>query len=445
MSKRLQSLLLILVPLLIFYPSFRYFFFQDDFLHLKRSWVEGPMAILGFFKPPSEAIFYRPLSLQIYFYLTRTLFGLNPLAFRIITFSFFLMSIILLKKVIKKITGDEVLSFTVALLFGISSIHFMSLFWICEFSVILGAFFLLLAFLFFPQKKSLLFFFLGLLSHELVMILPFLLLAKALVFKERKAKILAGFFLLGLAYFVFRFFLFPIPLKETYRLTLGKKNLSAFSWYFLWAFNLPEELKYQSVLSKLQIRQGFLKSFPKESLVWAGFLLFFMVSGLFSLKKSAWRKKKKIFLFGLIWFALGVLPLVFAPFHQYPMYLAFALPGFYLALLSWQGEKLRVLLFCFSLMSLNTIRFTEKTHWTVQEAKKAQAVFEKAKNTYPEVDEGTIFVLQSEPQLKAALADEIGLQVLYQKEVKTLYVNPQDFVKYSQRLEDFKILKPDEG
>lgn len=443
LTLRLTDFLLFLCPFLIFYPSFRYFFFQDDFLHLKTSLIQDFSGFLSFFRVPEDAIFYRPLSLQIYFFTTRSLFGLNPLAFRFISFLFFLLSVFLLKRLIKKITGDDLLSFAVAFLFGISSIHFISLFWICEFSVILGVFFLLLSFFYYPKRRALFFFILGFLSHELVMILPFLLTFYELVFKKNSFKNLVPFFVLSFFYFIARFLIFPIPLEGTYKLTFGKKNLSALAWYFLWSFNLPEELKYQSVLSKLQIRIEFIRNFLNNFIIWsAGFLLillFLIVLPLMRKKIYFNKKTKETLSFGFAWFLIGVFPLIFAPFHQYPMYGSFALPGLYLALMTWFFASLKkeidkiilaLLLTYFLLLSLTTVRFTEKTHWTVQEARKAKKMLEKVSA----VSGKTVFILPRDPQLKAALNDQDAFQVFYQDEVRVFYGEEKD-LKYNQ---DFK-------
>lgn len=477
-TTRLLNLLLVFLPFFIFYPSLKYFFFQDDFLHLKTTIIGNFSDFLSFFKPPEEAIYYRPLSLQIYFFLTQLIFGLKPIFFRLIAFIFFLMNVFLVKKLITKLTKNIFIGFSVSFLYGISSCHFITLFWICEFSLILGMFFFLLSLLCYPRKLSWLFFSLGLLSHELIIILPVLLFFYWLIFKKDNIKNLTPFLIIGFLYLVFRFIIFPIPLKGTYSPVLNIKTLNIFLWYFLWSLNLPEELKYQA-FSSILIRKEFILTFLNDCLIWGAFLLVIFIfsfilpffnfeqnSGLQARSKKNFARKKyimdirvlrfiikkpgvpketkKILLFGLLWFLIAVFPLLLTPFHQYPMYLIFALPGLYLILISWVFLNLKksliaLFLVSFFFVSFKTVRFTEKTHWVVREANQAERIINKGK-TYPN-DKKTVFFLNDDPELKAALNDQDALKVFFGENTQVFYGNKENLFNSQKATKGYKIIE----
>src|SRR3989344_6564769 len=72
-----------LVAVLLYLPAINGYFFQDDWFTLKISNAENINSFLGFFVPRSDVIYYRPLGMQIPFFLLSSLFGINPIPFKI--------------------------------------------------------------------------------------------------------------------------------------------------------------------------------------------------------------------------------------------------------------------------------------------------------------------------------------------------------------------------
>src|SRR3990167_4394159 len=65
---------------LVYLPSIKYGFSQDDFIHIAASRVSSFAGAIGFFNPLAkfpDIFFYRPLSTQLYFFTNDKLFNLS--------------------------------------------------------------------------------------------------------------------------------------------------------------------------------------------------------------------------------------------------------------------------------------------------------------------------------------------------------------------------------
>src|SRR3989338_8332919 len=87
-------LLVILYALIIFLPGFSLFFHQDDFIHMQVS--QNLSQVINAFNIFSKGDFpfYRPIPTQIYFYIGKLVFGLNPLGYHTVNFLIFSANII---------------------------------------------------------------------------------------------------------------------------------------------------------------------------------------------------------------------------------------------------------------------------------------------------------------------------------------------------------------
>src|SRR3989338_10640602 len=72
------------LSLFLFYPSLNYYFFQDDWFVL--NWVKTG-DFLSFFKFRVDTIYWRPLSMQLFFWIGKSIFGLNPIGYHLISFT----------------------------------------------------------------------------------------------------------------------------------------------------------------------------------------------------------------------------------------------------------------------------------------------------------------------------------------------------------------------
>lgn len=425
-------LLILLLFLSIYYPALSNFFSQDDFLLLSASEAKNFKDLLLFFRPLDDAVFYRPISMQLFFYLGKRFFDLNPFGFHLIGFLFHILNIFLTFRLIKILTKNQDVSLVVAFCFGVSSTHFMSLFWICEFSLILSTFFALFSLIYYLQKKNtffVFFFLLALLSNEIVAGLPFIILSYNFIFHKKgefKKILLPTIFIF--LFFLLRFVLFPTSLGKFYALRISIKQLfSSLRWYSLRAISLPELIK-DYLTSEDILKINLLSALVFLSL---GFLIPTILA--FKQKKYSLR----IMVFGIFWFILGLLPVLFMPQHLLSSYLTFSLPGFLLFLLSnlnlkKPSQKICVFisLAAFYLSSLTSVFFLQKKHWIVYRAKIAEVNLKNLKKNYPILENNRIiYFTNSKPkassELYMAMGGDSAVKLFYKN--KTLKVLFEDF------------------
>lgn len=438
--RKLWLFLIFLSFLLIYYPALFVFFAQDDFSLLLVSQAKNLKEFLLLFKPLKTAIFYRPLSMQLYFYFTRTIFGLNPLAFHLIAFVFHLLNCLLVYQLIKLLTKNKLTAFLVMLCFTVSSTHFMSLFWICEFSLVLSSFFVFFALINYLKKRQaffLFFFLLALLSNEFAATLPLIILSYHFFFKKSftiKRLILP---VILVVFFIFlRFLWFPTTLGEFYKFELSLRVFfSNLRWYLFRSLSLPELIK--DYLTKDPV----LKFNLLSSLVF--FFSAFLLPNFLLYKKK--KLKLKTPLFALAWFTLSLLPVIFMPKHLLSSYLTLGLPGillFWLSNLSSVRKKIRKLLvfvslFSFFLSSIISVRFLESHHWIVYRAKLAKKNLKAILKEYPKFEDNSVIYLKN---TKPDTSKELYLAMAGEAALKVFYNNPTLEVFF----EDFHQLPPEE-
>jgi len=423
--------LITLAAILFLYgPSLKYGFFQDDFLHLISTQISSWSEFFRFFLD-NQAIYYRPFGIQLAYLIQQFLFGSNPFGFHLASLSIHLINTVLVGSLINKITKNRFIANLSAFLYATSAIHFISLFWLAEINLLLGALmvFLNLHALFWflkkPSNKTLLIslslFALGLLFHELVIITPLMIivlnhLLRLKLFQKPLSKAYsAGFVLITFLYLLLRLVILPIPISGTYAPHLGGENISSLIWYSLWSFNLPEEFKYQVVLSKLHIQPKFLQNFTSQIIIWVSGVLTLLTVSLFGFIRLN-RSKRSLLLLGISWFVIGLSLFLFLPLHLYPMYALVGLPGLVLILATLTPKRplfITILLLAWLIPSFTTLRFAEKTHWTVQEAKLAKQIFYKAKEQFPSLPKNSTLSLKDDYQVKHTLADQHGIHFLY--------------------------------
>src|SRR3989344_1307737 len=93
----IATLLIFGITLLLYYPSLKYYFFQDDWFVL--NWVKSNN-LQSFFQFRTDIIYWRPISMPIFFWINKVIFNLNPLGFHLETFIFHLANAFLLGYII---------------------------------------------------------------------------------------------------------------------------------------------------------------------------------------------------------------------------------------------------------------------------------------------------------------------------------------------------------
>ena len=420
-----------LIAIAVFYgPSLKYGFFQDDFLHLISTQINSLSEFFTFFSD-NQAIYYRPFGIQLAYLIQQRIYGANPLGFHFTSLLIHAINTFLVGSLIHKITKNHLIAKLSAFLYATSAIHFISLFWLAETNLLLGALMLFLnlhALFWFIKKPSnktlfisLSLFLIGLLFNELVIISPLIIIIlnyflRLKLFQQPLNKIYStGFALITFLYLLLRLVILPVPISGTYALHLGMANISPLIWYGLWSFNIPEEFKYQLVLSKMQFQSKFFQNYSSQTLIWvSGFLILLITSiyGITRLNKS----KRSLLILGSTWFVIGLSLFLLTPLHIYPMYAIVALPGLILILATALPKSpffITLFLLAWLIPSITTLRFSEKDHWVVQEARLAEDIFTQAKQQYPNLPPNSTLSLKDDYQVKQTLADQYGIQFLY--------------------------------
>lgn len=190
--------LLFVAIIWIYWPSFNNFFSSDDFFNLSLAQANTFREAINFFnifQSPANFPFYRPLTIQFYFWLFFHFFGFNPLSYHLINFSLFCLSAILMFIFIKKLSKNYLVSYLSLFFYVFSSSHFNRLYWISLIQeiVLINVYLLsLIFFVSFIEKRKLIFYFISLICFPIVLttketavMLPFSLVLVDLFFLKK--------------------------------------------------------------------------------------------------------------------------------------------------------------------------------------------------------------------------------------------------------------------
>lgn len=364
--------------------------------------------------------FYRPLSRETYNLLMYKLFGLNALAYHLMNLLLIILNLFLLAFVIKKITSKNLAMFFSVLIFIISAIHSIEIYYLASIQTLISTFFALISILFFTNYiiktninyflASILFYSLALFSHESAIILPGILFVIYYFLKREYKKLfllMMPFAMVGLLFFLSTSSITNLPSQEVYKPAFqSNKMFNTLGWYILWSFGMPEML-VDFVGPQLAIKSEFTR--------WYGYyakvvfpLLFSIVSLLFliilSLKKIIFTR---LLIISISSFFISISPFLFFPQHKFVYYLSFSSIWFSAAVGSivatgWrQGIvykffTLLIILFFFTI-SYQTMKLNTITYWAAKRAAAAKVILQDLKRFHPEVDTNTIFYIVDDP------------------------------------------------
>jgi len=390
----ISFLLIFTASFFLFYPSLNYYFFQDDWFVL--NWARtGDLA--SFFKFRTDIIYWRPLTMPIFFKIGRTLFDLNPFGFHLITFFFHFINIILVYILFRILKISRKTSLISSFLYGTAAFHFVPMSWLSTTSYVIGSTFIFSTLILFLAKKiifSFIFFLVALASSEFTLIvIPILLILEG-INKPTLKKILP-FLIISAFYLIARFFIFPLPSIDQYEIVLRPRILTNLFWYFVWTFNIPEKMSTIFFFSK-----------PKSSII-ASFQFFkylalpIVLIIIFFLTAFMSKLNVKKIIKGPGWFIFGILPVLFLPEHAFPMYLTIGTVGlFYLFALSLEKLQIKnnLLFLTFStiwlISSYLTLSFTKETHWVVNEQAVSRSYLNYILNKVKKPPESSLFVMK---------------------------------------------------
>jgi len=436
--------------LFLFYPSLNYYFFQDDWFVL--NWVrtaDWP----SFFKFRTDIIYWRPLSMPLFFALNKLFFGLNPFGYHLVSFGIFFILVFCIYQLFTLLIGDRKIAIIAPLLYAVWPIHFMSLSWLCTTSYIIGPLLQVMSFIFFikyAQRKKNIFliisfviFILALASSEFSLVLPLIMFGWGFLIQNKKYfKEIWPYFIIVVVYLIARWFVFPIPAKNQYQITINHLIIDNLIWYFGWALNFPESFK--DLIDQ---------RFPVQSVkiliqFWRISLPTIILIALFiKLTISLLKKNLRLLLMGLLWTIIGLLPVIALIGHSYSMYLSFAGLGvlYLISVAIKSANKIWMILFIilWFLSSWANLQFTRNTHWLVNEQAISRSYMGYVKKHIQNPSSESIFLfrpadlnfsrennfilVETEDTLRQSLSDQEAIKVIYNEPtLKSIFATFKD-------------------
>lgn len=469
LNKYKEPLLMVfifIVSFIIFNKSIYYYYFQDDWFHLKISNATNFGEFLELFKIRTDIIAWRPVSKQLFFLFNYQFFGLNHIYPHLIIFSIFYANIILLFVLLKKKFKSFKISAITCILYSTSSIHFVSLSWISAGEYVIGTFFWLaasLTYLIYKIKKnssiylaSIFLYLLCLASTEFALTWPLVIFGYELITLITQKKLinfntilniihrLLPVLMINIIYLFLRFIIFPIPAKDDYSLSINIQILTSYIWYLLWSLNIPEIFKYQVILSKLSFSNepAFLFHFDNYSTKLFIFYISFAILLVYSLIANIKNNILKPLIITLIFFSITISPVLFIPNHTYPHYLSIPAIAIYLfmayliSLLDFRKIINKIisisLLIVWLIISLTVVSLTRDTHWIPGEQAISREITNLIIAKHSQVPNNSIFIIQpSTIKTKQSLMDQNALHVIFGNDtISTVFLN--DKLEYQQ-------------
>lgn len=425
-------LLLFGLTIFVFHSIFYINFTADDYFVLQMVKTKNFTSFIRLFLPLQNVVYYRPLGIQLYFWLSKVVFAMNPFPYHLLGFFIHTMNIFLVFLIIKKITASKLSAFMATFLYGISVVHFLSLAWVVNFSYLLVTFFYFLAFFLWLESKTypfLLVVSLGLLTNELMITLPIVLFFYSILFNKKSRSLIPASGLV-LVYFLLRFLFFKTASGGDYSFTLNPKIIANnYQWYILWSFGWPETMRDQMInFFTRNPGSDFLINFKKEFIIFIiGFYSMLLLLVISNFKKII----NKQTLFSVIFFSISLIPVIFFRSHSYPHYSTIGLLGIVLFVsLSFKNIKNRFVqkvgiisfLFIWFFVSQTAVNLNMKVHWIVWHSQLSQKLITDAKKAY-KPGQQEIIVRGDVKRNKIVLANQSAMRVIFNSDtIKTIFI-----------------------
>ena len=245
----------------------------------------------------------RPWSENFFFYGLKTLFGVNPLPFRIVVFATVGADVVLLAAVVRRLTGSMLAAATAPVFWLANPCVAPALCWTSIYNESQYLVFLLLAFLLFLKGKywqQMIVFALGLGSLEMAVMYPVIVLAYALLYDRAKmwrAKVLqiVPLFAISAAYTALHFWAAPAAKSGPYAIQIDARIFQTITAYVKLALG-PQELAHFNWNWPAWL------TIAGTVLIGAGVIVAIIVAG-------------RMGLFGLAWFVALLVPMLPLPDH----------------------------------------------------------------------------------------------------------------------------------
>lgn len=402
------------------------------------------------FKFRNDMIGYRPVTINLYFSLAKSVFGLNPLGFRLITFITFFACFLMIFKLITKITKNLKIGFLTATFWIFSSIHFMSLTWISASYPIFGTLFWLISailLLKYLETQKIIYYILTIASFLVtvgsfefaitwppIMFCYYLLTNKSL---KKGILLFSPFGLIGLIYLLFRSVYIKVPDIPEYQFIINFEALKTFFWYILWSLNIPEEFKKQIVKNLIFFNETFQVDYwPLIAKTFLGGLSILVLTFTIPLYKALKGKLKlnfSIIFLSIVWFSIGILPVVFLPNHNFLYYLTMPSIGIYLLLSYFLAKHSEIIvitavIIIWLLTSISVIRFYYNNSWMLEAQRFAKEFIVNLQAQAADFPRNSIFLYSiNDKRHLQAISQDNAFRLVYTDSSYKIYYNEKDF------------------
>lgn len=421
------TLAVIFVAVLILYGKYiNLFFSQDDFFHLKVSQTDGTVKEfleLGSFRPflkRGGIYFYRPVFREYLFNIYYNLFGLNAFPFRITQFLIHFINIFLVYKLLNLLNKKPIASFAGTFFFGIAAANIGVISYLAGGIQVAGSltFYLIAVFSFnkYISKKhfkyklySLIAYVLALASHELAITFPIIAVGLLALNRGLKKKVLNRgvkelwiFALIAFVYIFLEFAIIGFPTGEKqYAINLSPvKLINSYFWYFLWSLGTPEML-LDFVGPGIKLNPNLMKYWGEYYRVIFPSLIILIG---FLVVSSIKLTKLRTFWFFVIWFIVGISPVIFQPAHRLYYYLGISLVGVsgVIGLIFnnlFNQKKLLGVAFLATVLVLTivSVQLSDMTYWAISRVNIAKRLIEDVVEKYPILPKGAVVYFTNDP------------------------------------------------
>jgi hypothetical protein len=416
MKTRLITVISLVLPFILWGRLFPFSLAQDDYYLISQAAFSSLGQQILSSLPNPDSIFFRPLGMQVYFYLVVKLFWTTAWKYRIIAILVHGINSILVYRISQKIIKSGAVF--VWLMYLISPWQFAAIGWIVNISYLTGAMFVFLSILLsFRQKLklSILFFAIGILTNELAVTVPLLIFMISL-FKNRLSlkkaiiRVIPMFVILGF-YIIIRL-KFPSASTGDYGIRVGTNVIQNIRWLLMWTFGWPETYKDQFT-SLFNINKTFLSVFSGETFIFSVISIVTLAVFLESVKNG------RLMLLGIAWFMAALSPVIFFSNHISPHYVVIASVGFYLIIaegLSGFSSKLKVVFIAIWIIQfIAALKINLATHWWPRHALEAGRLTAIIKNKFPSLppDKNLLLDVNDPREADLVLAGDSAVKLIY--------------------------------
>ncbi|HEY4084999.1 MAG TPA: hypothetical protein VGM43_03635 [Bryobacteraceae bacterium] len=323
-------LLPILFLLWLYREAFQTWFLTDDFawLSLTHLIAKRHDFLHELFAPAAQGTI-RPWSERGFFILLESVFGLNPIPFRIVAFATAAADALLISWTVKRLTQSRLASALAPILWIANTALVRPLNWSSAYNELMCALFLLSALalliryietgrrVFWWMQVAV--FVLGFGALEINVVYPAIAAAWVILIQKADRRLLrdlAPLAALSAAYFALHRWLSPLPASGPYALHFDSRIFATLRIYAGWVI-VPEPAIRMGMSPTLAALTGTVSAVALAACVVA-----------------AWRRRRS-FLFGIVWFAITLAPLLPLADHRTTYYLT--IPSIGIALFAASG------------------------------------------------------------------------------------------------------------